>query len=93
MRQEPGTSEEIKQFAKSFNVQFDMFEKVEVNGSNAHPLWVYLKAKQGGLLGMCSILRLFVNIFLFSFRRDPGADFLFDTDPDAALWILFRMQV
>jgi hypothetical protein len=28
-----------------------MFEKVDVNGSNAHPVWVYLKAKQGGLLG------------------------------------------
>jgi len=49
--QEPGTNEEIKRFAQSFKVQFDMFEKVDVNGSNAHPIWVYLKAKQGGLLG------------------------------------------
>jgi glutathione peroxidase-family protein len=49
--QEPGTNAEIKKFAQSFKVQFDMFEKVDVNGSNAHPVWVYLKAKQGGLLG------------------------------------------
>lgn len=27
-----------------------MFEKVNVNGDNAHPLWKYLKSKQGGLL-------------------------------------------
>jgi hypothetical protein len=50
--QEPGTNAEIKKFAQSFKVQFDMFEKVDVNGSNAHPVWVYLKAKKGGLLGM-----------------------------------------
>jgi glutathione peroxidase-family protein len=49
--QEPGTNAEIKKFAQSFKVQFDMLEKVDVNGSNAHPIWVYLKAKQGGLLG------------------------------------------
>jgi glutathione peroxidase-family protein len=56
--QEPGTSEEIKKFAQSFNVHFDMFEKVEVNGNNAHPVWVFLKAKQGGgLLGMVRISR------------------------------------
>lgn len=28
-----------------------MFEKVNVNGSDAHPLWIYLKNKQGGTLG------------------------------------------
>ena len=32
-------------------MKFDMFEKINVNGSEAHPLWVYLKEKQGGLLG------------------------------------------
>ena len=30
---------------------FDMFEKIDVNGKNAHPLWVYLKEQQGGVLG------------------------------------------
>lgn len=28
-----------------------MFGKIDVNGSNAHPLWEYLKYKQGGTLG------------------------------------------
>ena len=49
--QEPGTNQEIKQFAEGYNVQFDMFEKINVNGANANPLWVFLKDKQGGLLG------------------------------------------
>jgi hypothetical protein len=49
--QEPGNSEEIVCFARSKNAKFDMFEKIDVNGSNAHPLWKYLKHKQGGTLG------------------------------------------
>ncbi|XP_046746588.1 probable phospholipid hydroperoxide glutathione peroxidase isoform X1 [Diprion similis] len=51
--QEPGGSDEICSFAdrQKFQVKFDLFEKVDVNGDNAHPLWKYLKHKQGGLLG------------------------------------------
>lgn len=49
--QEPGNGEEICQFVKSKNVNFDMFEKINVNGNDAHPLWKYLKQKQGGTLG------------------------------------------
>ncbi|CAG9840651.1 unnamed protein product [Diabrotica balteata] len=49
--QEPGSNAEICQFMQSKNVKFDMFEKVNVNGNDAHPLWKYLKHKQGGTLG------------------------------------------
>ena len=49
--QEPGTNAEIKKFAEGYGVKFDMFEKIEVNGAKAHPLWVFLKEKQGGLFG------------------------------------------
>lgn len=49
--QEPGSNSEIKQFAAGFGVKFDMFEKINVNGEEAHPLWKFLKEKQGGLLG------------------------------------------
>jgi len=49
--QEPGSNSEIKQFAAGFGVKFDMFEKINVNGADAHPLWKFLKEKQGGLLG------------------------------------------
>lgn len=50
--QESGTSDEIEEFCQvNYGVSFPMFEKVEVNGANAHPLFKYLKSKQGGLLG------------------------------------------
>jgi len=49
--QEPGTNSEIKKFAEGYGVKFDMYEKIDVNGSKAHPIWVFLKDKQGGLLG------------------------------------------
>jgi len=50
--QEPGSNEEIAQFcAMNFGVTFPVFEKVEVNGSNAHPLFNELKDKAPGLLG------------------------------------------
>jgi len=49
--QEPGTNEEIKQFASKYGVKFPMFDKICVNGSNAHPLYVWLKKAQGGTLG------------------------------------------
>ena len=41
--QEPGTNEEIKQFCSSkFNVTFPLFDKIEVNGPNRHPLYATL---------------------------------------------------
>jgi glutathione peroxidase-family protein len=49
--QEPGTNEEIKAFAQGkYNVKFDLFSKIEVNGDNAHPLWKWLKSAKGGFL-------------------------------------------
>jgi phospholipid-hydroperoxide glutathione peroxidase len=33
------------------NANFDLFEKVDVNGDKAAPVWKYLKHKQGGTLG------------------------------------------
>lgn len=48
--QEPGTPEEIEAFVSKYNVQFNMMEKVDVNGSDAHPLFVYLKNKKPGML-------------------------------------------
>jgi len=41
--QEPGTDEEIKQFCTGkYNVTFPMFDKLEVNGDNRHPLYKFL---------------------------------------------------
>ncbi|MDM5270919.1 glutathione peroxidase [Sulfurovum sp. zt1-1] len=50
--QEPGTEKEIQNFCRiNYGVTFPMFSKIEVNGDNAHPLYVYLKSKQTGILG------------------------------------------
>uniref|UniRef100_T1IH16 Glutathione peroxidase n=1 Tax=Strigamia maritima TaxID=126957 RepID=T1IH16_STRMM len=49
--QEPWPEAEIKEFLKQFNVSFDLFSKIKVNGDEAHPLFKYLKHKQGGTLG------------------------------------------
>ena len=41
--QEPGTDAQIKEFCSSkYNVTFPMFDKIEVNGPNRHPLYVAL---------------------------------------------------
>ena len=54
--QEPGSAAEIGAFCqKNYGVTFPMFEKIEVNGSNAHPLWTYLKDEKPGLLGTKAI--------------------------------------
>lgn len=50
--QEPGGNQEIKSFCKSsFGVEFPMFEKVDVKGPNAHPLFKHLCEEKRGLLG------------------------------------------
>ena len=50
--QEPGDAAQIGQFcASNYAVSFPMFAKIDVNGSNAHPLYQYLKSEKSGLLG------------------------------------------
>jgi glutathione peroxidase len=52
LRQEPGDSRQIEEFCSSnYGVSFPMFERIEVNGGNAHPMFKYLKAEKTGLLG------------------------------------------
>jgi glutathione peroxidase len=50
--QEPGTSDEIATFCqRNYGVQFQMFEKVDVNGAAAHPLFKFLQEEKPGILG------------------------------------------
>ena len=50
--QEPGDAKQIEQFcAGNYAITFPMFAKIDVNGSNAHPLFAYLKNAKSGLLG------------------------------------------
>ena len=51
--QEPGNADEIRNFCSlTYDVSFPMFDKVEVNGAAAHPLWKWLKSEKAGLLGL-----------------------------------------
>jgi glutathione peroxidase len=51
-KQEPGGAEEIAEFCSvNYGVTFPMFEKIDVNGKSAHPLYQHLKSEARGLLG------------------------------------------
>jgi len=51
-QQEPGSTSEIQSFCETrFGVSFPLFEKIDVNGINAHPLFKYLTKAVPGILG------------------------------------------
>jgi len=55
-QQESGSNEEIQQFCDlQFNIKFPLFNKIDVNGKDADPLFNYLKEKAPGILGSKSI--------------------------------------
>ena len=50
--QDPGSNDTIASFCQiNYGVSFPMMAKVKVNGTDAHPLWQWLKAQAPGLLG------------------------------------------
>lgn len=52
MAQEYKDNSEIQEFCqKNYGVTFPMMDKIVVNGSDAHPLYKYLKSQQSGPLG------------------------------------------
>lgn len=56
MNQDPGTNEEIQNFCQvNYGVTFPMFAKIDVNGSDEHPLYEFLKKAAPGALGMKAI--------------------------------------
>lgn len=67
-RQEPGTAEEIGKFCeRNFAVSFPLFDKIDVNGDDAHPLFKYLKSEAPGLMGTEAIKWNFTK---FLVRKD-----------------------
>ena len=51
--QEPGTENDIKTFCDTqYKITFPMFEKINVNGPEAAPLYKFLKNKARGLFGV-----------------------------------------
>ena len=66
--QEPGTAEEIGAFCeRNFGITFPLFDKVEVNGEEAHPLFKHLKSEAPGLMGTEAIKWNFTK---FLVRKD-----------------------
>ena len=54
--QEPKNEKEIVFFCQgTYDVQFDMFSKIDVNGDNTDPLYEYLKSEQSGFFWTESI--------------------------------------
>ena len=54
--QEPGDAEEIANFCKlTYDVDFPVMGKIDVNGADAAPLFEHLKAEAPGLLGSKAI--------------------------------------
>ena len=54
--QDPGTNESIHTYCETqYGVTFPMMEKIEVNGSGAHPLYQWLKEQAPGILNTTAI--------------------------------------
>lgn len=55
-KQDPGSNEQISEFCElNYGVTFPMFQKIDVNGDDAHPLFNYLKSEAPGVLGTTAI--------------------------------------
>jgi len=58
-----------------------MFAKIDVNKDNAHPLWKYLKMKQGGTLG--NFIKWNFSKFLVDKDGQPVSRYAPNTEPFA----------
>jgi glutathione peroxidase len=51
MNQDPAGNGEINSFCQlNYGVTFTMFEKIDVNGKDAHPIYKFLRSQEKGLL-------------------------------------------
>lgn len=79
--QEPGTAEQIQAFCTvNYGVTFPVFKKTNVNGSDTHPLFEYLKTAAPGLLGTEAIKWNFTK-FLINREGLPVKRFASATTP------------
>ena len=80
--QEPGSSDNIKEFCQiNYGVTFPMFEKIDVNGKNADPIFKYLKSNlSSGLFG--SIIKWNFTKFIIDSKGIPVKRFEPTTKPE-----------
>lgn len=80
--QEPGSASEIEQFCQvNYGVKFPMFGKIDVNGSNAHPLYKFLTSAKPGILGTEAIKWNFTK-FLVDKNGNPVKRYAPNTKPE-----------
>ncbi len=81
LNQEPDSDQKISEFCElNYGVSFPLSTKVDVNGDNTHPLFVFLKEQAPGLLGSKNIKWNF-NKFLISRGGDKITRFPPKTSP------------
>jgi len=79
--QEPGSEGDIEQFCQvNYGVKFPMFGKIDVNGSDAHPLYQFLKSEKAGILGTEAIKWNFTK-FLVDKNGEPVKRYGSNTEP------------
>ncbi|WP_162056363.1 glutathione peroxidase [Pontibacter pamirensis] len=80
-KQEPGGKKEIEEGCLiNYGVSFPVFDKVDVNGDNTHPLFRYLKSELGGILG--SRIKWNFTKFLIDANGNPVKRFAPITKPE-----------
>ncbi len=81
--QEPGDEAQIATFCeRNYGVSFPLFAKVNVNGGDAHPLFIALKKRAPGLLGSKAIKWNFTK-FLIADEGRSVERFATRTKPEA----------
>ncbi|GGC18424.1 glutathione peroxidase [Novosphingobium marinum] len=64
-RQEPGSADEIAEFCSvNYGVEFPVMARIDVNGSDAPPLYDWLKSEARGLFGTQAIKWNFTKFLL-----------------------------
>ncbi|MDY0781551.1 glutathione peroxidase [Tenacibaculum sp. IB213877] len=82
-KQEKGNSDEIQEFCQvNYGVSFPMFEKIEVNGKNAHPIYKYLKSKLSGGYFLGSSIKWNFTKFVIDKNGNPLKRFAPTTKPE-----------
>ena len=80
--QEPGDEKSISEGCLlNYGVSFPMFSKIEVNGSNAHPIFQYLKKSLPGILG--NRIKWNFTKFLIDKNGKPTKRFAPTTTPES----------
>ncbi|MDD4729221.1 MAG: glutathione peroxidase [Dysgonamonadaceae bacterium] len=89
--QEPGSSDDIKEFCQiNYGVTFPLFEKIKVNGKNAHPIFKFLKSKlSGGIFG--SKIKWNFTKFVINSKGVPIKRFSPTTKPEKMESIIRRL--